>query len=74
MEEEKKKARGYWLRLAEKQRKQEEIKCEVKKPPNSTSLEQAHCKGLCSESIEIPCTPVQPRTRGLIILEVSNLI
>ena len=72
MEEEKKKARGYWIKLAETKKKQEEMKCENKKPPDLKGIEQAHCKSQRSESGDNPCTPVQPGTSGS-ILEHSNL-
>ena len=57
--------------MAESKKKQEEIKCEIKKPPDLERLEQAHCKGQHSESRENPCTPVQPGTSGS-FLERSN--
>ena len=73
IEEEKKKARGYWLKLAETKTKQEDIKSKVKKPPDMTRLEQAHCKVIRCESGDNPCTPVQPWASSSKFPEVSNL-
>ena len=67
MEEEKKKARGYWIKLAETKKKQEENK----KPPDLEVIEQAHCNSRRSECGDNPCTPVQAGTSGS-ILENSN--